>query len=109
MLGRNHPDPYPPGKRAGAYGFFPYSSSLPACPAPGPKLSIVGAGNRVVEVWALFLYGVSVGMVINWVLAVLVFDDTTDISWFAIEAAVALSIGLMVHRRSKRLEKGRRW
>ena len=92
-----------------AVTFFPSSYSLPACPAPRPKLSIVGVGNRVVEAWALFLYGVSVGMAIAWGLAVLVFDDTTDVSWFAIEAAVALSIGLIVHRRSNRLEKGRRW
>ncbi len=101
---------YPPGWRAGqgATLLVP-PDSLSACPAPGNGPSIVGVGNRVVKAWALFLYGVSVGTAIAGGLAVLVFDNTTDVPWFAIGAAAALATGLIVHQRAKRLEKGRRW
>lgn len=58
---------------------------------------------------AIFLYGVSVGMAIAWVIAVLAFDGTADVRWFAVGAAVALASGLIVHQRSNRDARGRRW
>ncbi len=57
----------------------------------------------------LFVYGVSVGMAIAWVLAVLLLDNALDARWFAIGAAVTGGIGLTLQQRSNRLEKGRRW
>ena len=58
---------------------------------------------------AIFLYGVSVGMAVAWVIAVVAFDGTADIRWFAVGAAVALASGLIVHQRSNRDARGRRW
>ena len=58
---------------------------------------------------ALFLYGLSVGMAIAWLIAALAFDGTADIRWFAVGAAVALASGLIVHQRSNRAARGRRW
>ena len=58
---------------------------------------------------AIFLYGVSVGMAVAWVIAVAAFDGTADIRWFAVGAAVALASGLIVHQRSNRDARGRRW
>ncbi len=61
------------------------------------------------KAWAIFLYGVSVGLVIAWGLTVLLLDDSIDAGWFAGAAAVALAGGLITHRQWSRFEKGRRW
>lgn len=65
--------------------------------------------SRVVKAWAIFLYGVSVGLVIAWGLTVLLLDDSIDAGWFAGAAAVALAGGLITHQQWSRFEKGRRW
>ncbi len=58
---------------------------------------------------AIFLYGASVGMAVAWVIAVVAFDGSADVRWFAVGAGVALASGLTVHQRSNRDARGRRW
>jgi len=61
-----------------------------------------------VKGWAGFLYGVAVGMAIASVMATFLFGATQS-RWFALGAATALAIGLLIHQRAASLERGRRW
>lgn len=57
--------------------------------------------------WAVFIYGVAVGLLASWAVSVLLESPTLD--RLLIGAAVVLAIGLVVHQRHISLSKGRRW
>lgn len=61
------------------------------------------------KTWALLLYGVSVGIVIAWSLAVFVSDPSPVARWYAISSGAALAAGLILHQRVIAHSKGRRW
>lgn len=57
--------------------------------------------------WAIFLYGMAVGMLAAW--AVSAFVDSPSLDHLLIGSGAVLAIGLLVHQRHVSLSKGRRW
>jgi hypothetical protein len=57
--------------------------------------------------WAIFAYGVAVGLLVAYVAGQLLYALSGE--WLLIGAAIALGIGLILHQRQVSLSKGRRW
>jgi hypothetical protein len=60
-----------------------------------------------VKTWAVFLYGVAVGLLIALLLRAT--SESIDNGWLWVAGITALALGLFLHQRSVQLGKGRRW
>jgi len=102
---------------AGVVLFVPVCSQQPApgwagglgCPYP-LKSWLPARRQRMFVlqmVWARFLYGVAFGLTGGWL--VLTYLQPTDLRWLLVAAAACLATALVLHQRSVRLSRGRRW
>lgn len=76
-------------------------------PVGSPEVSLSPQVGTTLRSWAIFFYGVAVGLLIAWLSTVLMSSPSMD--RLLIAAAVALAIGLVAHQRHVSLSKGRRW
>lgn len=86
----------------------PVSGSGWARRANLPGATFVGnVESRFVKTWAVFLYGIAVGLAVAWVGTTVA--PTPSQGWLLMTSALALGAALIIHQRAAQLERGRRW